>query len=995
MKKIFLLVFVVGVCHLAQAKLRKIEHADYTEYLVDIEGVDVVNLKEAGRSFQKLKLKGVEGHQGIHYQVGAPELPVLRFLLIGDIEISDSQWARSQARRAKLSSPLYPAQASRVKLKGAQHEFSYDQAVYSQRSFYPHRQYTIQEAGSLQGQPQKLLTIFPLRYNPTSGEYIWQQKFSFKVYRTADRAQRGTKEFFAFVVGQKFAGSVALEAYKKSKTQLGYTVKEFIVEQQQPAAIRAWLQNLYRDPSGTLKYALIIGDNEDVPGKESDLILGVTDHYYRAIDTEDYQSDINGPDIGLGRISISDEQQLTAVLSKYTRYQRGDFAADKWLKQVSFLATDDKWEIAEATHNYVIENYTKSRQYKGIFPEADMLGGDQLYAITHDVPDSVVHQSMNEGRSIINYSGHGAVTFWDAPRVKPADVLKMNSDSALPFVISNACITGQFTAPESFGETWQRHPYGASFFWGSMDNTFWDEDDVLEKRMYDGIYQHGYLRFAEITQHALSEHWKHYGGQGKSAYYWETYVSFGDPSLQLRHDNLRHIQDESLSEIPLGQQHLDIFLRDQQGQVIVGARAALVSADAQHAVVSHSDDKGLLRFDVEELAQSSLDKEFKLSVEAVNTRSFQKTIRFFDPVNAFVRFEDLKINGRDQLTVSPGESLDLSLRLKNIGKRPSAVGSLRVELTGDNHLNASVVKTVPVLHAQENFEIENWGMNLSLDKDLQAGDRLSVKLMWTDDNQQKSELSKIIVVERAALQIDSLSLRTLEGEVGIPLEGEAVAKIAIRNTGTEPIRDLQLSAASGSCLASALGELSLAQLAPGEQHCFHVPLSIVSDGSCNLEDKGQLQVRGAYQSRQARLDLAATKDFTLGVLTEDHFQEEHIDMAIPDATPEGVEFAFVLSEEQALLANMLIDLQIDHSYVGDLRVQLVAPSGDVVTLHDREGGDSNDIVASYSFANLKQLAKLEGQNLAGQWALRIADNTYSDHGQLRSLSIKTKAFRAE
>src|SRR5690606_36631083 len=80
----------------------------------------------------------------------------------------------------------------------------------------------------------------------------------------------------------------------------------------------------------------------------------------------------------------------------------------------------------------------------------------------------------------------------------------------------------------------QRHGSGAVMFWGSMDNTYWDEDDVLERRMYDGIFGEGKKTFREITQHALSSHWAHYGGSGKSKYHWETYVSFGDPSLELR-----------------------------------------------------------------------------------------------------------------------------------------------------------------------------------------------------------------------------------------------------------------------------------------------------------------------------------------------------------------------------------------------------------------------------------------------------------------------------
>jgi hypothetical protein len=70
-----------------------------------------------------------------------------------------------------------------------------------------------------------------------------------------------------------------------------------------------------------------------------------------------------------------------------------------------------------------------------------------------------------------------------------------------------------------------------------MDSSYWDEDDILERRMFDGIFTQKKLNFGEITDHALSEVWKHYGGKNRSAYYWETYHVFGDPSINLRINN--------------------------------------------------------------------------------------------------------------------------------------------------------------------------------------------------------------------------------------------------------------------------------------------------------------------------------------------------------------------------------------------------------------------------------------------------------------------------
>jgi hypothetical protein len=101
-------------------------------------------------------------------------------------------------------------------------------------------------------------------------------------------------------------------------------------------------------------------------------------------------------------------------------------------------------------------------------------------------------------------------------------------------VISNSCITGNFRVKEVYAETWLRHPRGAIAFWGSMDNTYWTEDDILEKNLYKGIFTLNKRRFDDMQQYALGEFWRHFGGRGYSSYYWESYVTFGDPTLELR-----------------------------------------------------------------------------------------------------------------------------------------------------------------------------------------------------------------------------------------------------------------------------------------------------------------------------------------------------------------------------------------------------------------------------------------------------------------------------
>src|SRR3546814_395672 len=80
------------------------------------------------------------------------------------------------------------------------------------------------------------------------------------------------------------------------------------------------------------------------------------------------------------------------------------------------------------------------------------------------------------------------------------------------------------------------------------------------------------------------------------------------------------------------------------------------------------------------------------------------------------------------------------------------------------------------------------------------------------------------------------------------------------------------------------------------------------------------------------------------------------------------------------LAETEVDVDITHSYIGDLRVDLVAPDGSVYKLHNRSGGSSNDIDKTYT-------DDLSGESLNGTWNLRVKDSGRGDTGQLNSWSV--------
>jgi gingipain R len=98
--------------------------------------------------------------------------------------------------------------------------------------------------------------------------------------------------------------------------------------------------------------------------------------------------------------------------------------------------------------------------------------------------------------------------------------------------------------------------------------------------------------------------------------------------------------------------------------------------------------------------------------------------------------------------------------------------------------------------------------------------------------------------------------------------------------------------------------------------------------------------------------------------------------SIPDSDPTGISSTIAVSAA-GLVAEAQVEVEIQHPYVGALRVRLECPDGTVVTLHDYAGGSAKNIDAAYP------VSACNGQAAAGSFRLRVDDKDgYSDNGQL-------------
>ncbi len=108
--------------------------------------------------------------------------------------------------------------------------------------------------------------------------------------------------------------------------------------------------------------------------------------------------------------------------------------------------------------------------------------------------------------------------------------------------------------------------------------------------------------------------------------------------------------------------------------------------------------------------------------------------------------------------------------------------------------------------------------------------------------------------------------------------------------------------------------------------------------------------------------------------------------------------------EDIALADINVNLELDHTYLADLVVKLISPAGTTVVLLSSSCGDFQNINATFdddapnftcngdpaisgSVKPLGSLSSFNGESVFGEWILEINDNAPADGGSLKSFSL--------
>ncbi|MFJ8014223.1 M4 family metallopeptidase [Streptomyces sp. NPDC096339] len=117
--------------------------------------------------------------------------------------------------------------------------------------------------------------------------------------------------------------------------------------------------------------------------------------------------------------------------------------------------------------------------------------------------------------------------------------------------------------------------------------------------------------------------------------------------------------------------------------------------------------------------------------------------------------------------------------------------------------------------------------------------------------------------------------------------------------------------------------------------------------------------------------------WTVGTQQQTVF-ENTTDYAINDNST--VESPITVNRTGNAPSTLKVDVNILHTWIGDLKVDLVAPDGSVYNLHNRTGSSADNIIKSYTVNASSEVAQ-------GVWKLRVSDNASADTGKIDSWKL--------
>lgn len=695
MKNIFLILFIVITAIISKADdkhyLNELNKSDATVQLLQSSNEQIVFTV----ILNSYKLEEVTTERGISYRInatngspilesGSPDLSKLaqsviipdredmtlkingtEFIEIGDIEIAPS--------KGNIKRNINP---NTIKYTWNEN--------YTKDEFYPGTLGELNDPYVLRDYRGQSVWIYPYQYNPVQKILRIYTKLEIKLVNTGKEGLNTKsisyqklsktfqsvyqKQFLNYNQKAKYTpvtdeGKMlvishpdfidAMQEFVNWKRQKGLEIEMISLDSvgHSNIQIEKFVEDYYNTQG--LTYLLLVGDSEHIyPLNKS----GDSDAAYGHIVGDDSYAEVL-----VGRFSAQSDLDLAVQIQRSIFYERDIDESADWLNKAIGIASNEGGigigddDEKDRVH---MDNIRQDLLNYG-YTHVDQIYDPGAYALK-------VQDAINEGRSLINYVGHGSNTEWVTSNFGPTQINELTNEYKYPYIFDVACINGNFKGLTCFAEAFVRAhndsvPTGAVAIIASTINQDWappmDAQDEMVDILIESYVDNIKRSFGGITINGCMHMNDQYGNVGSNMT--NTWTIFGDPSLIVRTKQPERMLVFHEKVIVKGMDRFEVNCDSD------GSYAVLSNSDSIIAVGYVLNGKAIL--DV-----SGLKSEFTavVTVTGYNKVTYQSDIDIIISEEPYILVNNITFSEEQRVVngqLDYNEEVTLNFELENIG----------------------------------------------------------------------------------------------------------------------------------------------------------------------------------------------------------------------------------------------------------------------------------------------------------------------------------------
>jgi hypothetical protein len=425
--------------------------------------------------------------------------------------------------------------------------------------------------------------------------------------------------------------------------------------------IKSYILNAYNTWNPRPEFILLVGSADYLPSFFRNV-------YPFTYDTDNEYADMTGDyqaEICYGRFPAKTPAQCSVMVAKTLLYERTPFLNDTlWYKAGTLVVNEDGsadtsvyWGDARIVANHMLSaGYTKIDSFSHYRGNS---AADVVNAVT-------------QGRAFVLYRGHGVGNWFSPFAVNPA---LTNNGNMLPIICSFTCETMTIAAGESMvGDAWVKAGNMSSFkgavaFVGNTHSgiNVASRRSAMTRGFFNSLFVDSSLNLGTSVLAGKHQIFTECNDQAE----YEGFNLLGDPELSPWTTVPKPIEVSYLTTIPMGAQDFNVTVT-RQGIPLPNALVCVMKGDEVYAY-DYTNASGQVTFAINPTSLGMM----LVTVTARNCLPHEGSTQIVPssgpyPIYFANIINDPMPGGNNDGNLNPGEAINLSIGIKNVGSQVSS-----------------------------------------------------------------------------------------------------------------------------------------------------------------------------------------------------------------------------------------------------------------------------------------------------------------------------------